>query len=86
MSFSDAIKNGKLKMDDMLAVRSMLKQEGSRMVLNVGEHAKVEDLIRGVIVQSGNDAAVVLAEALGSGSEATFADMMNAKAKELGMR
>ncbi|HEU0117986.1 MAG TPA: D-alanyl-D-alanine carboxypeptidase family protein, partial [Alphaproteobacteria bacterium] len=45
----------------------------------------VEDLIRGVIVQSGNDAAVTLAEGLGSGSEYTFADMMNAKAKELGM-
>ncbi|MGB9152892.1 MAG: D-alanyl-D-alanine carboxypeptidase family protein [Alphaproteobacteria bacterium] len=82
----DALKTGKLKMDDMLPVSEHAwKQEGSRMFLNVGQTAKVEDLIRGVIVQSGNDAAVTLAEALGSGSESAFAEMMNAKAKELGM-
>jgi len=82
----DAIKNGKLKMDDTLPVsQHAWQQEGSRMFLNVGQQVKVEDLIRGVIVQSGNDAAVTFAEALGSGSEATFADMMNAKAKQLGM-
>ena len=82
----DAIKNGKLKLDDKLPVSEHAwKQEGSRMFLNVGEQAKVEDLIRGVIVQSGNDAAVTLAEGLGSGSESAFADIMNAKAKELGM-
>lgn len=82
----DAIKNGKLKMDDQLPTSEHAwKQEGSRMFLNVGQTAKVEDLIRGVIVQSGNDAAVSFAEYLGSGSEYTFADMMNAKAKELGM-
>ncbi len=82
----DAIKTGKLKMDDELVTsENAWKQEGSRMFLNVGQHAKVEDLIRGVIVQSGNDAAVVFAEALGSGSESAFADQMNAKAKQLGM-
>jgi D-alanyl-D-alanine carboxypeptidase (penicillin-binding protein 5/6) len=82
----DALKNGTLHMDDMLPVSEHAwKQEGSRMFLNVGDKAKVEDLIRGVIVQSGNDAAVVFAEALGSGSEATFADLMNAKAEQLGM-
>ncbi len=82
----DAIKNGKLKLDDNLPTSEHAwKQEGSRMFLNVGQQAKVEDLIRGVVIQSGNDAAVVFAEALGSGSESTFADMMNAKAKELGM-
>lgn len=82
----DALKNGKLKMDDQLPTSEHAwKQEGSRMFLNVGQSAKVEDLIRGVIVQSGNDAAVSFAEYLGSGSEYTFADMMNAKAKELGM-
>lgn len=82
----DAIKHGKLKMDDTLPVSERAwKQEGSRMFVNVGERVKVEDLIRGVVVQSGNDAAVVLAEGLGSGSEGTFADMMNTKAQELGM-
>ena len=81
----DAIKNGKLKMGDMLPVSEHAwKQEGSRMFLNVGEKAKVEDLIRGVIVQSGNDAAVVFAEGLG-GSEENFAEMMNTKAQQLGM-
>ena len=82
----DALKNGKLHMEDMLPVSEHAwKQEGSRMFLNVGQTAKVEDLIRGVIVQSGNDAAVTLAEALGSGSESAFADLMNSKAKELGL-
>jgi D-alanyl-D-alanine carboxypeptidase (penicillin-binding protein 5/6) len=82
----DALKNGKLKMDDMLPVSEHAwKQEGSRMFLNVGQTARVEDLVRGVIVQSGNDAAVTLAEALGSGSESAFADIMNAKAQALGL-
>ena len=54
------------------------------MFLNVGQRASVEDLIRGVIVQSGNDAAVVFAEGLG-GSEENFATMMNAKAHDLGL-
>lgn len=82
----DALKSGKLKMDAKLPVSEHAwKQEGSRMFVNVGDQVAVEDLIRGVIVQSGNDAAVVLAEALGSGSESAFADIMNAKAKELGM-
>jgi D-alanyl-D-alanine carboxypeptidase (penicillin-binding protein 5/6) len=82
----DALKSGKLQMDGKIPVSERAwKQEGSRMFLNVGEQAKVEDLIRGVIVQSGNDAAVALAEALGSGSESAFADIMNVKAKALGL-
>ncbi|MFA5040706.1 MAG: D-alanyl-D-alanine carboxypeptidase family protein [Bdellovibrionales bacterium] len=82
----DALKTGKLKLDDTLPVSERAwKQEGSRMFCNVRDSVKIEDLIRGVAVQSGNDAAVVLAEGLGSGSEATFADMMNAKAKDLGL-
>ncbi len=82
----DALRNGKLHLTDMLPVSEHAwKQEGSRMFVNVGETVKVEDLIRGVVIQSGNDASVVLAEALGSGSEGAFADAMNVKAKELGM-
>jgi D-alanyl-D-alanine carboxypeptidase (penicillin-binding protein 5/6) len=81
----EAIKNGKLTLDQELPVSEHAwKQEGSRMFLNVGQKAKVEDLIRGVIVQSGNDAAVVFAETLG-GSEQNFAEMMNSKAAELGL-
>lgn len=81
----EGLKTGKLHMDDTLPVSSYAwKQEGSRMFLNPGNLVKVEDLIRGVVIQSGNDASVVFAEALG-GSEASFAGQMNAKAKELGM-
>ncbi len=83
----EAIQNGKLKIDQTLPVSERAwKQEGSRMFVNVGEQVKVEDLIRGVIVQSGNDASVVLAEALGSGSESAFAELMNAKGAELGLK
>ncbi|MDR3449100.1 MAG: D-alanyl-D-alanine carboxypeptidase [Alphaproteobacteria bacterium] len=82
----DAIRDGKLHMDDELPVSAHARaQEGSRMFLNAGQKVRVEDLIRGVIIQSGNDAAVTLAEDLGSGSESAFAEMMNAKAAELGM-
>lgn len=81
----EALRDGKLRLDDQLTTSERAwKQEGSRMFLNVGQKASVEDLARGVIVQSGNDAAVVLAEALG-GSEGGFAEMMNAKARALGM-
>ena len=57
---------------------------GSKMFVQVGTQVKVEDLIRGIIVNSGNDACVVFAEAI-AGSEEQFADLMNAKAKELGL-
>jgi serine-type D-Ala-D-Ala carboxypeptidase (penicillin-binding protein 5/6) len=82
----EAINDGRLKLDDEMAVSARAwKQEGSRTFLNVGQNVKVTDLIRGVIVQSGNDAAVALAERLG-GSEEQFAAMMNAKAAQLGMK
>ena len=81
----DAIKNGKLAIDQMITISdNAWRQTGSRMFVNVGDQVKVEDLIRGVIIQSGNDAAVALAEAV-AGTEASFAELMNAKAKELGM-
>lgn len=81
----EAIRNGKLKLTDEVPVSDHAwKQEGSRMFINANDKVKVEDLIRGVIVQSGNDAAVALAEALG-GAEGEFAGMMNTKAQQLGM-
>ncbi len=81
----DAIKNGKLKLEDMVTVSEQAwAQKGSRMFIKVGTQVKVEDLIRGVIVQSGNDAAVALAEAV-AGSESSFAVLMNDTAKKLGM-
>ena len=81
----DALKSGKLTMETMLPTSEHAwKQEGSRMFLNVGQQARVEDLIRGVVIQSGNDASVVFAEYLGA-SEQNFSEMMNAKAQQLGM-
>jgi len=57
---------------------------GSKMFVQVGSQVKVEDLIRGVIVQSGNDACIVLAEGI-AGSEEQFAELMNQKGKEIGL-
>jgi serine-type D-Ala-D-Ala carboxypeptidase (penicillin-binding protein 5/6) len=79
----ERLKQGKLRLDDELLVSEHAwKMGGSKMFVQVGTQVRVEDLIRGVIVQSGNDACVVFAEAI-SGSEEQFAELMNAKAKEL---
>ncbi|MGE3334055.1 MAG: D-alanyl-D-alanine carboxypeptidase family protein [Rhodospirillaceae bacterium] len=86
----DALKAGRIRLDDELTVSRYAWQQGgaasggSTMFLNPNSRVKVEDLLRGMIVQSGNDACIVLAEAL-AGSEEAFAEQMNAKAKELGM-
>ncbi|HEX2942602.1 MAG TPA: D-alanyl-D-alanine carboxypeptidase family protein [Rhodopila sp.] len=81
----DRLKQGRLKLDDELPVSERAwRMQGSKMFVQVGSTVRVEDLIRGVVVQSGNDAALVLAEAIG-GSEEGFVDLMNAKAKELGL-
>ena len=82
----DALKNGRLKKDDMLTVTEKAwRMGGSKMFIEVGKKVKVEDLIQGVIVQSGNDAAVALAEGV-AGTEEAFADMLNAKAAQIGMK
>ncbi|MDP2433435.1 MAG: D-alanyl-D-alanine carboxypeptidase family protein [Pseudomonadota bacterium] len=84
LAFS-AIKEGRLTLDQELPVSEKAwKAEGSRMFLDPRKPAKVEDLLKGMIVQSGNDACIVLAEAI-AGSEEGFAAMMNAMAKRLGM-
>jgi D-alanyl-D-alanine carboxypeptidase (penicillin-binding protein 5/6) len=81
----DRLKRGRLKLDDEITVSERSwKMGGSQMFLKVGDRVKVEDLIRGIIIQSGNDACVAMAEAL-SGSEEGFAREMNEKAKELGL-
>lgn len=81
----DALKNGRIKLDDTCTVsQKAWEMQGSKMFVELNGNIKVEDLIRGVIVQSGNDATIVLAECL-AGSEESFADAMNIKAKELGM-
>jgi D-alanyl-D-alanine carboxypeptidase (penicillin-binding protein 5/6) len=85
----DALKAGKIKLDDEFTVsehawRQTYKQDESSMFLPINGRVKVEDLIRGVIIQSGNDATVVLAEGL-AGSESQFVDEMNEKAKQIGL-
>ncbi|MFA7275519.1 MAG: D-alanyl-D-alanine carboxypeptidase family protein [Pseudobdellovibrionaceae bacterium] len=86
----DAIKAGTLKMDTMLPVSEKAWREsdpdvgGSTMFLDINSSVKVEDLLRGVVIQSGNDACIVLAEGI-AGSEANFAELLNEKAAEIGM-
>ena len=81
----DALKNGRLKLDHQLtASERAWKSEGSRMFLDPKVPVSVDNLIKGMIVQSGNDACVTLSEAI-AGSEEGFAQMMNAQAKKLGM-
>ena len=81
----DQLKSGRLKLDEQILVSERAwKMGGSQMFVEVGERVKVEDLIRGVIIQSGNDACVTLAEAI-AGSEEAFAQMMTEKAVELGL-
>jgi serine-type D-Ala-D-Ala carboxypeptidase (penicillin-binding protein 5/6) len=80
-----ALKSGKLKLTDELPVSEKAwRMGGSKMFVQVGTSVKVEDLIRGMIIQSGNDACIVLAEGI-AGSEEQFAEQMNAKAKQLGL-
>lgn len=78
-----AIESG--KMDEMAtASRSAIYTEGSSIYLEQGEDMKLEDLVYGLMLRSGNDAAVTIAEHVG-GSEEGFVYMMNEKAKWLGM-
>jgi D-alanyl-D-alanine carboxypeptidase (penicillin-binding protein 5/6) len=79
------LKSGRLKLDQELPVSERAwRMGGSKMFVQLGTQVKVEDLIRGMIVQSGNDACIVLAEGV-AGSEEGFVELMNAKAKELGL-
>lgn len=81
----DALDQGRITLDQTFNVSEKAwRTQGSRMFIDVGNDVRVEDLLRGVIVQSGNDATVALAEGL-AGSEEAFAASMNQKAKELGM-
>jgi D-alanyl-D-alanine carboxypeptidase (penicillin-binding protein 5/6) len=84
----EQIKAGKLKMDDTLPISDKTWKQwnnsGSTMFIPVGAQVRIDDLLRGVIIQSGNDACVVLAEGL-FGSEEAMAAVMNKRAKELGL-
>ncbi|MDO9105858.1 MAG: D-alanyl-D-alanine carboxypeptidase family protein [Methylovulum sp.] len=79
------ISNGHLHLDDLATIsQKAWATSGSRMFVEVNGQVKVEDLLKGVIIQSGNDASVALAEHV-AGNESTFADMMNQHAARLGM-
>ena len=81
----EAIENGNLKWDDMITVSSNASSMGgSQILLETGEQMSVEDLVKGVSIASGNDAVVALAETI-AGTEENFVNMMNDKAKELGL-
>lgn len=81
----EAVDSGKIKLSDKVTCsENAKKMGGSTMLLDTGEVRTVEELLKGVGIASGNDAAVVLAEYLG-GSEEAFVVMMNTRAKELGM-
>lgn len=81
----ERLRDGRLSLDDKLPVSEKAwRKGGSKMYVEVGKRVKVEDLIRGIIVHSGNDASIVVAEALG-GTEDAFAIEMTNKAVELGM-
>lgn len=87
----EKLKHGELKLDDSFTVSERAwrlsvagKNESSKMFVSIGSQIRVEDLLHGIIVQSGNDACTVVAEHF-SGSEEAFSDLMNAHAKKIGL-
>ena len=81
-----ALKDGKLRLSSEVPISTYAwKAEGSRTFTQVGTRIPVEVLLQGMIVQSGNDASIALAEAV-AGSEPTFAELMNGYARQLGMK
>ena len=81
----EKIKNGTLSLDqEFLVSKKAWKKGGSKMFIEVDERVKVFDLLLGIIVQSGNDASIALAEGI-SGTEETFAIEMNNLAKKIGL-
>lgn len=81
----EAVDSGKISLDDMVTVsENAMSYGGSTMFLETGEQLTVNDMLKGIAVASANDGCVAMAEHL-AGSESAFVDMMNEKAKELGM-
>lgn len=81
----EAVDSGKISLDDMVTVsENAMSYGGSTMFLKTGEQLTVNDMLKGIAVASANDGCVAMAEHL-AGSESAFVDMMNEKAKELGM-
>ena len=82
----DSLKKGIVTLDDKFVVsRNAYQKEGSTIYAELGTEISVQNLIRGIVVSSGNDACIIVAEAL-SGSEDNFANQMNFYAEEMGLR
>ncbi|MDI2090347.1 D-alanyl-D-alanine carboxypeptidase family protein [Commensalibacter oyaizuii] len=80
------LRSGRLRLDQLLPVSEKAwRMQGSKMFVPLNGQVSVQDLIQGVIIQSGNDACIVLAEAI-AGSEQQFANMMNELAPKMGLR
>ncbi len=83
---TEALNNDQIKLDDKVRVsKKAWATGGSRMFLKLGQEVPVSDMIEGIIVDSGNDATVAMAEHVG-GSEDTFVSLMNKEAHRLGMK
>src|SRR5919106_3540017 len=81
----ERLKDGRLHLDDSFSVSEKAwRMRGSKMFVEVGKKVRVEDLLHGIIVQSGNDACIVVAEGV-AGSEEAFAEQMTVRARELGL-
>lgn len=79
------LKEGAITLEDTFRVSEKAwRMQGSKMFVHVGDLVSVEDLLKGIVVQSGNDACIVVAEGI-SGSEEAFAELMNETAKEIGL-
>lgn len=86
----DEVKKGRLKWSDDVLISEKAWKQGidsseSRMFLNVGSRVRLEDLVHGIVIQSGNDASIAVAEHV-AGSEEAFAELMNQYAAKLGMK
>jgi serine-type D-Ala-D-Ala carboxypeptidase (penicillin-binding protein 5/6) len=82
----EELRDGRLKMEDKLPVSEKAwRTGGSKTFVEVDKQVSVADLIHGVIIQSGNDACIVLAEGI-AGTEEAFADLMNKRAQEIGLQ
>jgi len=82
----EAVDSGKIKLSDKITIsENSKKMGGSSMILDTGEVRTVEEILKGIAIASGNDAAVAMAEYIG-GSESAFVNMMNIKAKSLNMK
>jgi D-alanyl-D-alanine carboxypeptidase (penicillin-binding protein 5/6) len=82
----DALRAGTLKMEDMVTVSEKAwRTQGSKMFIGLGDRVKVEDLLKGIAISSGNDSSIAMAEHM-AGSEDVFVSKMNEKAQLLGLK